>query len=642
MSHRLCLSLFLAACVLSTGAYAQSKGRVIILGFDGADPHLTREMMDKGELPNLKKLATEGSFQPLESSNPPQSPSAWSSFNTCKHPLNHGIFDFLKRTPKNYLPGVGFGTTVKATLGPDGAVTKPPQYVNNVRGKNFWKEASDQGKRVKALVVPFAYPADDLSDECRMLAGLDVPDIRGTQSTYFAFSEAFGAEESVAGGMRMPLVFTDNKTTVQVPGLAIPGQKNAYAKVPVTFGVDRAAGKVLIEVQGQKAELAAGEWSPWMEWDFEVSPKYHVRAISRFHAMNASDKVRVYMTCLQFHPKDPMIPISDPPQYASQLAEKKGLYKTIGWEFDTKALQQGDMTEEMFLQDVKQTLAWTQQLTLDEMSGDDYDLLIAATTSTDRVSHMFWGYRDPKHPLYTAELNTKYGRAVEDTYKLMDAFVGEAMAKLKPGDLLMVMSDHGFHSFRREFSVNTWLIENGYLAIRPGTDRAKSRYLQGFDWSKTKAYGLGLGMIFINLQGREGQGTVAPADAPALIQELQAKLEGVTDPETGEKVFRKVYVNINPKGTAVADAPDLQLGYAEGYQTSKLSAAGGAPTALFESNTDKWSGEHASSDPEFTQGILFSNQKLGEQPALVDLGVTALNYIGAKVPGDYEGKSLLK
>lgn len=636
-------TVVLAVLTAVQWAVAQGGGRVIILGFDGADPKLVGEMIDKGELPNLAKLKDSGTFAPLGSSNPPQSPTAWSSFATCKGPLNHGIYDFLRRTPASYMPGVGFGRTEAAKLNPDGSVQTPPRYLSNRKGDSFWKMASDQGKKVKALVVPFAYPAEDLGQECLQLCGLDVPDIRGTQSTYFSLSEAYKAEEQVAGGVRLPLVFSGDTATVQVPGLRAPGSKE-FVRVPVTFNADRAAKTVTITLDGQTATLKEGEWSQWVEWSFPVSANYTVDAVSRFHVMSAGEQVRLYMTCLQIHPRAPMMPISTPVKYSAELADRYGLFKTIGWEFDTKALQQGDMTEEMFLEDVRRTLAWTQQLTLDEMDAGNFDLLVAATTSTDRVGHMFWAYRDPKHPLYTPELAAKYGRAVEDTYILMDGFVGEVMKRAKPEDLLMVMSDHGFHSFRREFSVNTWLAQNGYLAIKgqadPATAFTDEKYLAAFDWSKTKAYGLGLGMIFLNLQGREGQGIVSPEDAPALIEEIKAKLLAETDPETGEKVFSAVYTNVAPKGDAVGDAPDLQLGYAEGYQTNKASAAGAAPKNLYAPNTDKWSGEHASSDMAITPGILFANQKLADGANLMDLGVTALKYLGASVPEGLEGRSL--
>lgn len=637
--------LILALCPLQASA-----GRVVILGFDGVDPGVASTMIEAGELPNLAKLKTSGSFQPLGSSNPPQSPTAWSSFATCKSPLNHGIYDFLRRDPKTYIPAPGFGTATPLALDASGKPVKAPSYISNRKGDSFWKAASDQGLKVKALLVPFAYPADDLSDECRMLCGLDAPDIRSTQSTYFAISTAFPTEEQVAGGVHLPLKLIGGKATVAVPGIRKPGT-NGFVTVPLDVAVDAPAKSIALTVQGKTATIKEGEWSEWVEWTFALSPAYSVRAISRYFATEVGDNVRLYMTCLQMHPEAPYIPISTPGTYAGELAKSKGLFKTVGWEYDTKALEHGDMTEEMFLDDVKRTMAWQEQLVLDEIDAGNFDLLIGAWTATDRVAHMFWAYRDPKHPRYTEALNKKYGRVVEDTYIKMDGIVGKVVERLQPDDTLMVMSDHGFHSYRKGFSVNTWLVRNGYLAVKGQPDAAAAftdtkffvdRETKGYtyDWSKSKAYGLGLGMIFVNRQGREKEGIVAAADAPALIEELQKKLLEVTDPETGEKVFRAIATNPKPEGAAVQDAPDLQLGYAEGYQTEKASSAGAAPKALFQVNDDKWSGEHASSDPAFTSGILFSNKPLKSGATLLDLGVTSLELLGAKVPADYEGKSL--
>jgi len=636
-----------AAC---TGRAQAGGKRVIILGFDGVDPGIVQQMIDAGELPNVAKLAQEGSFKPLASSNPPQSPTAWSNFATCKMPVEHGVFDFLRRNPQTYVPSPGFGIAKQPELGPDGALATPPGYLSYRKGQTFWKAANDQGLRVKALVVPYAYPADDLSEDCCQLCGLDVQDIRGTQSTYFALSEDFTAPEPVAGGMRLPLKFSGDTAIVEVPGLRIPG-KSDYAKVPVTIKVDRAAKKVDFQIQGQDVTLGEGEWSPWMEWTFTLSEKYQVHAISRFHLMEAGTLVRVYMTCLQHHPRQPMVPISEPPQYSADLADRYGLYKTIGWDYDTKALEKDDMTEEMFLEDVRQSMAWKEQLTLDEIDRGNFDLLLSAWTATDRVSHMFWRFRDPKHPLYTPEMAAKYGREVEKTYIKKDEIVGQVMKRLRDGDLLMIMSDHGFHSFRYGFSVNTWLIRNGYLTVKgqndPATAFNDNKYLIDFktgeyfyDWSKSKAYGLGLGMIFLNLKGREGQGILDPAEAPALVAEIREKLLQVIDPNTGDKVFRDVYIMYNDKGASAIEAPDLQLGYADGYQTEKASAAGAAPKELLSPNLNKWSGEHASSDLAVTPGIFICNQKVEAEPSLLDLGVTALAYLGARAPGDFEGRPL--
>lgn len=636
----------LALCLgLALQAEATPKGRVIILGFDGMDPGITQTMIASGELPNLAKLQKQGGFETLASSNPPQSPTAWSNFATCMTPVHHGVFDFLRRDPKTYFPSPGFGSTKRPDLAPDGALLKGPMYESHRKGASFWKVASDAGLKVKALAVPFAYPAEPLGGDCRELCGLDVPDIRGTQSFYFALSEEFKTEEPVAGGMHMPLAFAGDTATVKIPGICPSGRDSKYAEVPVTIQADRAGKKVTITVEGKSAVLGQGEWSPWFEWTFALSPKYTVRAISQFHLVEGGTPIRLYMTCLQIHPREPMMPISEPAQYAAELADRYGLYKTVGWAHDTKALQQNDMTEDMFLDDAKRTVAWNEKLTLDEMDRGNFDLLLSGWTATDRISHLFWAYRDPQHPLYTAEKAAKYGRVVETAYMQADGIVGEVSKRLKDNDLLLVMSDHGFHSFRYGFSVNTWLAQNGYLAIKGQSGAAANftdtKYLQGYDWSRTKAYGLGLGMIFLNLQGREGKGIVDPKDAPALLEEIKNKLLAVTDPKTGNKIFGDIFVTLDARGESAVDAPDLQLGYADGYQTAKASASGAAPKDIFEANTDKWSGEHASSDVKSTPGILFSNKKLPEGASLLDLGVTTLRYLGVKAPSALEGKPLL-
>ena len=625
-------------------ALPAAAGRVVILGFDGVDPKLAQGMIDAGELPNLKALAESGTFVPLESSNPPQSPTAWSSFATSKTPGAHGIYDFLRRTPANYRPGVGFGSVKQPVLAGDGALATPPSFENIRQGDSFWYVANQQGAKCKILSVPFAFPAEDLAESC-MLCGLGVPDVRGTTSTFFYFKEDAAEVASLSGGKIMPLKFTGDSATAAVDGLRVPGSRD-YATANVSFKADRAANNVTVSVGDQTATLGEGEWTPWFEWSFELSPNYTVKAISRFHCLEAGDNYRLSLTCLQFHPEEPFMQFTSPPEYGAELKERYGFFKTIGWIYDTHALRQDAMTEDLFLADVAQTMEWREKLTLDELDRGEFDLLISAWTGTDRVGHMFWRFRDPEHPLYTAEGNAKYGRAVEDTYKKMDAIVGKVQARLNDDDVLMIVSDHGFHSFRRGFNVNTWLIREGYLAVEGKNDAATATNMQpflfGYDWPRTKAYSLGLGSIFLNLKGREGQGAVDPGQADALIKEIQGKLEALTDPKTGDKVFDAVYTRDYYEGAMVGDAPDIQLGYAEGYQSTKDAAKGSAPDALFEDNLDKWSGEHAASDVKNTPGILFLNRPLAkENPKIIDVGVTALKALGKDVPADFEGTAFL-
>ena len=89
----------------------------------------------------------------------------------------------------------------------------------------------------------------------------------------------------------------------------------------------------------------------------------------------------------------------------------------------------------------------------------------------DQVSHMMWRAMDPGHPAYTSE-DAQYRTVIEDLYAGVDQLVGETLARLRPGDLLVVMSDHGFASWRRSFSLNAWLRDNGFLVVRDPSLRA--------------------------------------------------------------------------------------------------------------------------------------------------------------------------
>ena len=636
---------------LADGAEAAAgKKRMVILGFDGVEPSVVETMLEAGELPSLAKLKEQGSYQRMRSSNPPQSPTAWSSFITGKHAGNHGIFDFLRMTPSTYMPGLGFGSTTKPELAADGSLTTPPVFENYRQGEPFWVAANRKGVRCKLLNVPYGFPPDELEDSV-MLCGLEMPDIRGTQSTFYAMSEALKEKESVGGGMKLPLSFSDNTATVQIPGPRHPVTRKDL-EVALTVKVDRPNRKVAITVQGQTQTLEQGAWSGWFEWAFEASASYTIKAISRIHVFDAGDEVKLYMTCLQYHPNAPFTPISDPPDYAGELAGRCGFYPTIGWAYDTKALQKDQMTEDIFIDYGNQVMAWREQLTLDEIAKGGFDLLISGWTITDRSAHMFWRFRDKLHPMYDEEGAKKYGRAIEDTYARMDAIVGKVRAQLTANDALIVLSDHGFHSWRTKFSVNTWLVRNGYLAVAgkpdPATAWTDDKFFRtdsgqyAYDWSKTKAYGLGLGGIYLNIEGREGKGIVPPGEAASVAAELKRKLLAVTAPQTGDKIFKAVYTKEEAfAGAANEHAPDIELGYADGYQTNKASAAAAAPKDVFSPNEDKWSGEHAASDAAITPGILFASEKLASDAAIVDMAPTVLKYFGLEAPADYEGKALV-
>lgn len=641
-----------AAAPVEPPAASAPRGRVVILGFDGVEPSIVREMIARGELRNLANLEQMGAFTTLRSTIPPQSPTAWNSFATCKNPGGHGIYDFVRRNPRHHFPEVGTSRLNHPAQSADGAITRAAAAVGYRKGETFWSVADRAGRRCRILNVPFAFPPDQLRHGS-MLCGLDVPEIRGSQNSFYAFSDAFTREqldESVAGGRRFPLEFRDGVALVTVPTARIPQASNReaprFVEVPIEFTLDRDARRLTISAQEHTLALDEGQWSDWVEWTFEATPKFQVRAISRFYLIEAGEHVRLYMTALQFHPRAPYVPITQPEGLAGDLADRYGLYKTLGWAHDTHALRQDAITEEAFLEDAFRTMDWRAMVTLDELDRDDFDILISCWTAPDRVGHMFWRFRDPEHPLYNEEGAARFGEALEDVYRRMDEIVGKVMPKIRENDLFVVMSDHGFETFRRGFNLNTWLVRNGYAVIEgqddPETAVGEKGFLEDFDWSRTRAYAIGLSSLYLNIQGREGKGIVPPGEAAALIDEIRGKLLEVTDPANGARVFDAIYTRDVYSGVARVDAPDILLGYALGYQNTKGAARGAAPAQLFEDNTDKWSGEHVASDVERVPGMFFANRPIhAANPDIIDLGVTTLNYAVVPVPADFEGKDLL-
>jgi predicted AlkP superfamily phosphohydrolase/phosphomutase len=162
------------------------------------------------------------------------------------------------------------------------------------------------------------------------------------------------------------------------------------------------------------------------------------------------------------------------------------------------------------------------------------------------------------------------------------------------------------------------------------------------DWSKTRAFGLGFNGLYLNIKGREEQGTVDPAEAEALMAELIQKLEAFKDPAKGASVVLNVRRGSEIySGPRIAEGPDLLVGYNKGYGASDESALGQITEDVIADNTSRWSGSHLMA-PEVVPGVLLLNRKLAsEGHELVDLTATILSYYGIKTLPEMTGKPIL-
>jgi predicted AlkP superfamily phosphohydrolase/phosphomutase len=630
--------------------------QVVVLGFDGADPKLASKWMAEGKLPNLARLAQQGTFKPLETTNPPESPVAWASFATGLNPGGTGIFDFLKRDPQSYLPELALVSRERGKFLWGLIPLKLPKVTNLRSGVAFYKAVADAGYKTTVIRMPLEFPPTNIPGG-KLLAGLGVPDLRGTWGTFFYFSSdltQWDVGDTEFGGKLVRLELNGRHAATTIEGPADPtAEKFKRLSIPIEFSVAADGKTVTIALQGQTATLQEQQWSNWFHARFRVTPFFTLSSICRFYILQASPDLRVYMMPLNLDPEDSPVPLSSPPEYTAALVKKHGLFKTLGWWHDTWALNEERIDEGAFLDDCWRTMDQWRDITLDELKNDPPSLLVSVSTATDSVSHMFFRLIDPTHPRYDPVLAAKYGDAIERTYEKMDAVVGEVMQVMKPGATLIIVSDHGFHSWRKGFNTNTWLVENGFMALKnPGAEErnynldqlfGQGSFFPNTDWSRTQAYALGLGQVYLNLHGREKYGIVSPGEeSDGILKAIHDKLLTVQDPDTHQPVIQGVYFSHQIfHGARMSEAPDLQVDFRDGYRTSWQTSLGAVPPGIVVANMKKWSGDHCASDPSDTQGIFFSNRlTTTAQPSLPDIAPTVLSIFSVSPPAKLDGEAL--
>jgi len=630
MNRRQFLQASLAGTLLASCKSAPKKeppaGKqdVVVLGFDGVDPRLLESWMKAGDLPNLQSLSREGGLHRLGSTSPPNSPVAWSTFATGRHPSQHGVFGFLRRDPENYLPGTAPYTIRAPRFKPDGY--REPQAVSHRQGDAFWEILDARGVPATLLFVPYAYPPPEMKHG-RVLSGLGTPDLRFTNSSFTLFTTESTDSDRVAGGRIVRLKPQSGKIETRLEGSRGPGGK--YLQVPLRLELDRKNGSVGI-ILGEKNEtLSVGKRSGWFPLRFKAGDVV-LQGRVRFHLLGVKKDLKLYASPIQLDPNMPALPLGTPSDWMQKAVEVHGGLPTVGWVHDTAAVNAGVLPPEVFLGEVLDTMEARADLLLREMEDNFARLLIGVFTGTDRAGHIF--HRQTRDP---------DGGPLRKVYRAMDRIVGAAKKKMRPGTRLLVLSDHGFHAFDRQLHVNTWLESHKWFRReRPGSE---VKFLRGVDWKKTRAYSMGNGQLYVNLKGRESAGSVPGGNQrKALLESIRERLLAIKDPVNGQRVVSAVYDVADQADEAVRRwAPDLQIAFSPGYRSSWETSLGGAPAGeALADNPKAWCGDHAASDVAHTPGFLLSNAKIRhEDPSLVDLSSTILGLFQAPVSGP--GRPLL-
>jgi predicted AlkP superfamily phosphohydrolase/phosphomutase len=610
------------------------------------DYGVARGLIDDGRMPNFARLAAEGGFSPLETSIPPQSPVAWSNVTTGMDSGGHGIFDFVHRDPDTLIP-----ITSMLHVEEGGFALKVGRYQFPLsggsveltrRGRAFWEVLENHGVESSIFRMPVNFPP--IGKATRELSGMGTTDLKGVSGEFSFYTSrrfAFRGQE-VDSGEVYEVDVVDDTVNAELYGPDNPfllpddsGQSEPAA-APFTVYIDSEDPVVKLVVGDEERVLRQGDWSDWIPVDFDLIPTQSLNGMARFYVKSVRPDFELYVSPIDFDPEAPVAPISHPDDFAAELAGATGRFYTEEMPEDAKARLAGVFDFDEYLTQAK--IAGDEYIKQYYYALDNYQngFLFYYFGNVDQVSHTMWHTRDPGHPAYVAERDAKYASVIDDLYIQFDQIIGYTLDHMSDDTILVVMSDHGFGSFRRTFDMNAWLKQNGYLTVidEPFTG-INDIGLLNVDWSQTKAYNTGLNGLYINLAGREAEGIVQAEDRDAVIAEIRAAMLATVDPKTGARAITKVYSRdeVFSDGGARELGPDIVVGFAEGTRTLGRSAAGAVlGEEVFADNLEDWSGDHEW-DHETVPGVWFSSRPLKREVVrLQDVAQAILAEFGIDEP----------
>ncbi|MEW5938920.1 MAG: alkaline phosphatase family protein [Chloroflexota bacterium] len=554
--------------------------KTVILGFDSFDPAIFETLAGKNLLPNLQKLMDAGGYSRLEVSSPPQTEVSWTCIATGADPGSHGIFDFVVRDPNSYMPYVSILPTKNTVAG--------EMFVPPYTTKTFFEEAADMGYPATALWWPAMFPARP-NVPVNTLPGLGAPDIRGQLGVGTLFTTEHEPRKKTA--VAKLEAAGANKFTSQLAGppIKVKGQIQP-ATLPLTLEVIDAQSARLT-VGEMKLDLKLGQWSDIFEIKFKAGLLMNIHAITRVILADLGAAKRVYFLPLQIHPLHSTFHYSSSPAFAKALWSKVGPYLTLGWPQDTTGLDEGCITDDQFIALCDTIFERRKQIFFHLLDEFKEGVLASIFDDLDRIQHMFYHNR-----LDVAEA----------WYKKLDAFVGEVAAKLNGKHRLLILSDHGFSTFKYKVHLNRWLVDQGYLVLKNGKEEPG---LADVDWSRSKIYAVGLNSLYLNVAGREGQGVVNAEEIESLLGEVQTRLTDWKGPDGNPVIQRARLKHEVYDGPYTRLGPDIVVGYGPGYRASSETGLGKIPLGTIEVNTDHWGADHCV-DKDIVPGVVFANRDL--------------------------------
>ncbi len=629
---------------LKSGKFAK---KIIVLGMDGVDPGLVNRFVAEGQLPNFKRLIDKGYFGPLGTTLPPQSPVAWSSFITGTNPGGNGIYDFIHRDPTTFTPYLStsrsFPSTKNLKIGEWNVPLTSGRVESMRRGPAFYTVLEKHGIDSTLYQIPANFPVT--TKETKSVSGMGTPDLLGSYGVFTLFSEIpMAGSEHWSGGRLVRIFPFNHAVTTSLVGPANPFKNSQdESKIDVKIYRDPSEEILRIKIQSHDLILKKGEWSDWLPLSFSLIPMFaSLAGMVRFYVKDVHPHIKIYCTPINIDPMEPSMPICSPASFSKEISQAVGRFYTQGLPADTKGLSHGALTDEEYFEQAK--IVMNESLRSFEYQIERFKegFFFFYFSSTDQNTHMMWRLMDPSHPLYKPDAPEHVKDGVRYFYRQMDEVIRQTLSHIDSDTLLLILSDHGFAPFKREFHLSTWLVQNGFTVLKDPTRKDPGDFYDNVDWSKTKAYALGINGIYLNIKGREIKGSLDPSEGASVKAAIKALLPNIKDPDNGESVISRLYdAEEAYSGPFVGLAPDLVVGYARGYRISDEAVLGKFPSGdLVCTRQDPWAADHCM-DPAVVPGILISNREWTKKdPGIWDMAPTILNAFGLPIPSEMDGRDI--
>jgi len=264
-----------------------------------------------------------------------------------------------------------------------------------------------------------------------------------------------------------------------------------------------------------------------------------------------------------------------------------------------------------------------------------WDFFMMVEMGTDRVHHGFWKFMDPTHPRH--DPGNPWENVILDYYKHVDQHIGELLELVPRDAIVMVVSDHGAKGMVGGICINEWLIQKGYLVLREYPSRPTKFNDLAVDWTRTRAWSEGgyYARVFLNVQGREPQGVLKPAEYEAFRDRLIEEIAAIPD-EKGQPLGNEVLKPQDLYREVNGIAPDL-IAYFGQLHWRSVGTVGLGTVQTFDNDTGPDDANHAEEGVVVLTGPGIPTGRW-DGGQLMDVAPTLLERFGLDVPADLQGR----